>query len=84
MNKNSILLKKDVVLRAHSQRKTDDIHVCADVLAINGCCPRRRREHTSQDRPGKKRNKERRTETILLMFNVQSNGVLLLVCIGSV
>lgn len=34
-----ILLKEDVVLRAHSQRQADAVHVCADVLAVDGGCP---------------------------------------------
>ncbi len=51
-----ILLKEDVVLRAHSQRETDGVHVRADVFAIDGGCPGGGREHTCQDGPGRKRS----------------------------
>ena len=37
--KSYILLEKNVVLRAHSQRQADGVHVCADVLAVDGGCP---------------------------------------------
>ena len=45
------------MLRAHSQRHADGVHVSADVLAVDGGRPGGGREHTGQDRP--ERGKER-------------------------
>lgn len=53
--RSDILLKKDVVLRTHSQRHANAVHVRADVLAVDGGRPRGGREHSSQDWPGTKR-----------------------------
>lgn len=36
MLQNHTLLKEDVVLRTHSQRQADGVHVSADVFAIDG------------------------------------------------
>lgn len=36
---NHILLEENVVLRAHSQRQANAVHVGADVFAIDGGCP---------------------------------------------
>lgn len=53
--KNS-LIEEDVVLRTHSQRGTDDIHVSLNVSSINvggaGC----RREEAGQDGPAQRGN----------------------------
>lgn len=46
------------MLRAHSQRQTDAVHVCADVFAVDDGCSRGGREHASQDRPGRPTEKQ--------------------------
>lgn len=53
---NHVLSKENVVLRAHSQRQANAVHVGADVFAIDGGCPWSGRENTSQDGPNKKKN----------------------------
>lgn len=55
---NHILLKENVVLRAHSQRQANAVHVGADVFAIDGGCPWSGRENTNQDGPNEEKTKK--------------------------
>lgn len=57
--KSYILLEKGVVLRAHSQRQTDGVHVCANVFAVNGGGAGGGRKHTRQDGPGRERQTQK-------------------------
>lgn len=45
------LVKQDVVLRTHAQVLANTLHLCADVVAINGCGARGGREQSGQDGP---------------------------------
>lgn len=51
------LVKDDVMLRTHSERFADSVHVLADVFPINKGCSRGGREHTRENRPVRERSK---------------------------
>lgn len=73
------LVKQDVVLRTHAQVLANTLHLCADVVAINGCGARSGREQTGQDGPETIQQRQRQSTLLFLVCsgldNVQLDDV---------
>lgn len=70
------LFEENVVLRAHSQRGANCVHVRPNVTSINVGCAGCRREQASQDGPGRRRNTHQLYCTVLnLFFSARLNSI---------
>lgn len=59
------LVKQDIVLWTHAQVLTNTLHLCADVMTINGGRARSGREQACQDGPGTIQKGESKEATLV-------------------